>query len=201
MRMKMRWMWSLCCALCALCVWNVVGQNRAEQLLERMKQAVEALGGYAAEFSVEAEGMTFAGTMTVDGERYRISMEDVEVWGDAEARYEVNHARREITLTETEHESTNLLSNPARAWAMATDAEAAVLSDTADAIVLLLTPKQESGHIRLWLDAKRMLPTKMRYEQDGLGVDVRIKRVEALKEPLPPYDVTRYATYELIDFR
>lgn len=187
--------------LCTLCVWSAAGQSRAEQLLLQMKQAVETMAAYETAFVVEAEGMTFEGTMAVEDARYRIRMGEVEVLGDAAMRHEINHARREVTLMPSEQMSTNLLSNPASALLAVARAEAELLTEQNGTAELLLVPQNEAGQIRLWLDTTKGLPMKIRYEQEGVGVDIRIRSMHPLKGTIPAYDVARYEGYEIIDFR
>lgn len=188
----------LCCALMA---WSVSGQSRAEQLMARMQSAIAALGAYEAAFTVNIEGTELSGTLAVAGARYRIHMGTMEVYGDSLLRYEINHDRREVTLMPTERESTNLLSNPAHALSAVAAAEAALLMEKEGVAELLVQPPHEQGQIRLWLDTTSALPTKIRYEQEGIGVDIGIRSLKKMTTPLPTYDASKYAAYEQIDFR
>ena len=186
---------------CALMVWSVSGQSRAEQLLARMQSAIAAFEAYETAFTVNIEGTELSGTLAVEGARYQIQMGMMEVYGDSLLRYEINHDRREVTLMPTEKESTNLLSNPAHALSAVATAEAALLLEKEGVAELLVQPPHEQGQIRLWLDTARNLPTKIRYEQEGIGVDIGIRSLKKRTTPLPAYDAAKYAAYEQIDFR
>ena len=181
--------------------WSVSGQSRAEQLLARMQHSIAAMGAYETAFVVDVEGTELSGTLAVEGARYHIQMGIMEVYGDSLLRYEINHDRREVTLMPTEKESTNLLSNPAHALSAVSTAEAALLMEKDGVAELLVQPPHEQGQIRLWLDATRSLPTKIRYEQEGIGVDIGIRALKKMSAPLPAYDAAKYAAYEQIDFR
>lgn len=196
--MKTRLLIALCCVLL---VATVSGQSRAEQLLKRMQTSIAAMGAYETAFVVDIEGTELSGALAVEGARYHIQMGAMEVYGDSLLRYEINHDRREVTLMPTEKESTNLLSNPAHALSAVSTAEAALLMEKNGVAELLVQPPHEQGQIRLWLDATRSLPTKIRYEQEGIGVDIGIRALKKMAAPLPTYDVAKYATYEQIDFR
>ena len=182
-------------------VWSVSGQSRAEQLLARMQSAIAAFEAYETAFTVNIEGAELSGTLAVAGARYQIQMGAMEVYGDSLLRYEINHDRREVTLMPTEKESTNLLSNPAHALSAVATAEAALLLEKEGVAELLVQPPHEQGQIRLWLDIARNLPTKIRYEQEGIGVDIGIRSLKKRTTPLPAYDAAKYAAYEQIDFR
>ena len=196
--MKLRWI----CAVCALlCAWTVSGQGRAKQLLSQMQTTLAAYGAYEAEFSVEIEGMAMVGTMAVEGEHYWIRMGQMEAYGDNRLRYEINHDRREVTLMPVEQESTNLLSNPAQAFALVAASESALLTEQGGVAELLVMPKNKQGQIRLWLNAQNGLPSKIRYEQEGVGIDILIRSIHKRSDALPRYEATRYADYEVIDFR
>ena len=196
--MKTRLLIALCCVLL---VATVSGQSRAEQLLKRMQTSIAAMGAYETAFTVNIEGTELSGTLAVEGARYHIQMGTMEVYGDSLLRYEINHDRREVTLMPTEKESTNLLSNPAHALSAVATAEAALLMEKDGVAELLVQPPHEQGQIRLWLDATRNLPTKIRYEQEGIGVDIGIRALKKMAAPLPAYDAAKYAAYEQIDFR
>ena len=196
--MKLRWI----CAVCGLlCAWTASCQGRAEQLLSQMQTTLAAYGAYVADFSVEIEGMAMEGTMAVEGEHYWIRMGQMEACGDHQLRYEINHDRREVMLMPVEPESANLLSNPAQAFALVAGSESALLAEQRGTAELLVMPKNEQGQIRLWLDAQNGLPSKIRYEQEGVGVDIQIRSIRKRSESLPHYEASRYADYEVIDFR
>lgn len=196
--MKTRLLIALCAVLLAT---TVSGQSRAEQLSAQMQSAIAALGAYEATFTVHIEGTELSGTLAVEGARYHIQMGTMEVYGDSLLRYEINHDRREVILMPTEKESTNLLSNPAHAFSAVATAEAALLMEKDGVAELLVQPPHEQGQIRLWIDTARNLPTKIRYEQEGIGVDIGIRALKKMAAPLPAYDAAKYAAYEQIDFR
>lgn len=189
-------------ALCALLgVGSVVGQERADQLLAQMQQTVAAMDAYRIGFVVDVEGTEMQGTLAVADDRYQILLGDMEVLGDSLHRYEINHARREVTLLPTEAMSVNLLSNPSQALLTVAQSEAALLTEHGRIAELLICPKEEQVEIRLWLDTVRALPTKIRYEQEGIGVDIRITQFQKTESLLIAFDPTRYKAYEMIDFR
>lgn len=185
-----------------LCVGVLRGQDRASQAVRDMVAAIEAMGRYEVDFLIRADAQELPGKIAVEGEAYAIRMGDVEVFGDASIRYEINHARREVTLMPTETESDNLLSNPAHAFARLTQSAARLEREQEGELVIALTnPDEPLTTIFLTLQAATNLPRKIRYEMDGAGVDVVVRKLVRLEEALPRYDATQYAGYEVIDFR
>lgn len=178
------------------------GQDRASQALRDMVAVIEAMGRYEVDFLIRADAQELPGKIAVEGEAYAIRMGDAEVFGDASIRYEINHARREVTLMPTEIESDNLLSNPARAFARLTQSAARLEREQEGELVIALTnPDDPLTTIFLTLQATTNLPRKIRYEMDGAGIDVVVRQLVRIEETLPRYDATQYAGYEVIDFR
>lgn len=185
-----------------LCAGALRGQDRASQALRDMVAAIEAMGRYEVDFLIRADAQELPGKIAVEGEAYAIRMGDAEVFGDASIRYEINHARREVTLMPTETESDNLLSNPAHAFARLTQSTARLEREQEGELVIALTnPDDPLTTIFLTLQATTNLPCKIRYEMDGAGIDVVVRQLVRIEETLPRYDATQYAGYEVIDFR
>lgn len=185
-----------------LFVGALQGQDRASQALRDMVAAIEAMGRYEVDFLIRADAQELPGKIAVEGEAYAIRMDDAEVFGDASIRYEINHARREVTLMPTETESDNLLSNPAHAFARLTQSTARLEREQEGKLVIALTnPDEPLTTIFLTLQAATKLPRKIRYEMDGAGIDVVVRKVVRLEEALPRYEAKQYAGYEVIDFR
>lgn len=185
-----------------LCAGALRGQDRASQAVRDMVAAIEAMGRYEVDFLIRADAQELPGKIAVEGEAYAIRMGDAEVFGDASIRYEINHARREVTLMPTETESDNLLSNPAHAFARLTQSTARLEREQEGELVIALTnPDDPLTTIFLTLQATTNLPRKIRYEMDGAGIDVVVRQLVRIEETLPRYDATQYAGYEVIDFR
>lgn len=185
-----------------LCAGVLRGQDRASQAVRDMVAAIEAMGRYEVDFLIRTDAQELPGKIAVEGEAYAIRMGDAEVFGDASIRYEINHARREVTLMPTETESDNLLSNPAHAFAQLTQSTARLEREQEGELVIALTnPDDPLTTIFLTLQATTNLPRKIRYEMDGAGIDVVVRQLVRIEETLPRYDATQYAGYEVIDFR
>ncbi len=186
-----------------LCGWSLKAQEAAT-LVAEMASAMHSLGAYEVAYRIQVpeEDMQLAGTLAVDDDRYVIRMGDAEVYGDKNLRYEINHSRREVTLMPTEAESTNLLSNPAQAFALIAGYKARFVDNPKGARMVELTaPNDPLTRILLSIDATTHHPTRIRYEMDGAGVDVELLHITPITKSLPRYEASRYEDYELIDFR
>ena len=66
-----------------LCPLFLFGQSGAAESLDRMRQALKAFDGYTASFTIASGEEQLLGSFAVEGERYRIELADVEVYGEA----------------------------------------------------------------------------------------------------------------------
>ena len=179
------------------------GQNRAEVLVEKMSKTMGAMGGYEAAFVIASGNEQLLGSFAVEGERYRIELADMVVYGEATERYEVNKARKEVTLMQTESSSANILSNPAHAFELVGSLYRPVLlSEEGGKAQLSLQSEQDlKTTIRLVVNTATNLPSEIVYGMEGLELAIKIVSISPLKRPFPLYDKAQYADYELIDFR
>ncbi len=186
-----------------LCPLFIFGQSGAAESLDRMRQAIKAFGGYTASFTIASGEEQLLGSFAVEGERYRIELADVEVYGEATERYEVNRSRREVTILKTDTQSTDILSNPAHALELIGEEYRAVqLTETAAETTLSLgIDSSLRNAVRLAIDKRTNLPRSIVYLADGLELKIEIHAIKSLPSSLPKYDPSRYAEYELIDFR
>lgn len=186
-----------------LCPLFLFGQSDAAASLGRMRQAMQAFEGYTASFTIAQGEEQLLGSFSVEGERYRIELADIEVYGEQEERYEVNKARREVTILKTDTQSTDILSNPAHALELlGEEYRAVLLKETAtDATFSLAVDSSLRNAVRLTLDKRSNLPRRIVYLADGLELTIEIHSIQSLQAPLPVFDSSHYKEYELIDFR
>ncbi len=176
---------------------------QTEGYLSRLAATMQAADPYEAAFVMEGEGVQLAGRYQVAGNRYRITLPEAEVWGEGGVRYEVDHRRKCVTVMPVDTTAHNLLDNPTRAFDfVATTYPARLLSQENNEIVIELeTATDPLTLVRLTLAQPDMRPRRVRYEIDGIGVDVRIEKLNSTQEELPPFLLANYADYELVDFR
>ncbi len=179
------------------------GQERAQTLLQRMTAAFRAMPAYEVRFEISAGGPQVGGRFAVEDDRYYIELNDAEVFGTADVRYEVDHRRREVTVAPVERTSQNLLSDPVHAFDFVAEQYAATLVGEAggSARVRLQPLKAQDAAIVLTIDTATSLPTAIRYEAGEEAVSVAVRAVGRLAEGVRSFDRKAFAGYEWIDFR
>ena len=158
---------------------------------------------YEATFVMEGEGLSIEGSYAVEGQRYCITLPEAAVWGEEGLRYEVDHRRKTVTLMPVETTSRNLLDNPAQAFDFAAADYRAEVVEERDGVVRLKlsTEADPLTTIYLTLDGSTARPRAVRYEIDGIGVDLRLKTLKKSSDPLLQFALSNYAEYEVVDFR
>ena len=108
-----------------------------------------------------------------------------------------------MTILKTDTQSTDILSNPAHALELIGEEYRAVqLTETAAETTLSLgIDSSLRNAVRLTIDKRTNLPRSIVYLADGLELKIEIHAIKSLPSSLPKYDPSRYAEYELIDFR
>ena len=196
-------------ALLALGVANVLAQSvvdsKADQYVVQLSKAVKALGGYDVRFTITAGEYKASGDYAVSGERYTITLGNVEVYGDAQLRYEVDNSRKEIAIDKVDSSSHNVLSNPLSAFDFIGDEyQAELLSQSVDEVVLRLSPRQKSeqgGVMEVAIDARTSLPKSIVYQLSGESIRVDINHIASVATTPVKFDESKYQGFEIIDFR
>lgn len=100
--------------LAGVCEASAAG--RAEEILGRVAEGFRAMKDYTVRFEVAADEYRTPGSYAVRGGSYYLRLgDDAEVYSDGRLRYEVDNRRREVTVTEVNRASRNILDNPVRA--------------------------------------------------------------------------------------
>ncbi|WP_239406031.1 LolA family protein [Alistipes sp. An66] len=189
-----------------LCGTVRAAENRAGEILERLAAGFRAMKGYEVDFTVEAGEYRTAGSYAVEGQGYFLTLGDAEVFCDGTVRYEVDNARREVTIAGVDSTSRNILNNPVRAFDfLGDDYRAELLSETGGKAVVRLTPVEGSGAsagtVAVTVSTATMRPEQLDYDYDGERIRVVVRRVAPLAGPLARFERSRFEGYEFIDFR
>ena len=91
-------------------------QPRATEILERLAAGFREMDGYGVKFGVVSGDYEARGSYVVEGDSYYLVLGDAEVFADGAVRREVDNRRREVTVTEVDTASRNILNNPVRAF-------------------------------------------------------------------------------------
>lgn len=174
-------------------------------LLRQVTSAFSQMSGYSVDFEVETADGPIPGYYEVNGPNYYIQVNDMEAYGDAQFRYEVNSSKREIVIDLVDLESHNLLNNPTRAFDFVEGEYATeLLDETEQTAVIRLTPRSVRsavGVIDIEIDKTRSLPVSVTYEVDGDRVRIDIRAISEREASARAFDQDKYPDYEWIDFR
>lgn len=174
-------------------------------LLRQVTSAFSQMSGYSVDFEVETADGPIPGYYEVNGPNYYIQVNDMEAYGDAQFRYEVNSSKREIVIDLVDLESHNLLNNPTRAFDFVEGEYATeLLDETEQTAVIRLTPRSVRsavGVIDIEIDKTRSLPVSVIYEVDGDRVRIDIRVISEREASARAFDQDKYPDYEWIDFR
>ena len=189
-----------------LCGTVRAAENRAGEILERLAAGFRAMKGYEVTFEVEAGEYRTAGSYAVEGQGYFLTLGDAEVFCDGTVRYEVDNARREVTIVGVDTASRNILNNPVKAFDfLDSEYDPELLSEAAGRAVVRLTPVEGSGAsagtVAVTVSTATMRPEQLDYDYDGERIRVVVRRVAPLAGPLARFERSRFEGYEFIDFR
>ena len=180
--------------------------GRATEILEKLAAGFRAMPGYSVDFEVSAGDYKSRGSYVVEGQCYYLALADAEVFADSVVRYEIDTRRREVTVTEVDAASRNILNNPVRAFDfLGSEYTPSLVSEADGRAVVRLTPAagndSPAGDVTLTVDTATMRPRSLSYDYDGEQVLVNVLEVAPLAGHVWRFDKNAYAGYEFIDFR
>ena len=151
-------------------------------------------------------GILQGGSYVVEGDSYYLVLGDAEVFADGAVRLEVDNRRREVTVTEVDTASRNILNNPVRAFDfLGSEYTPSLVSEADGRAVVRLTPAagndSPAGDVTLTVDTATMRPRSLSYDYDGEQVLVNVLEVAPLAGHVRRFDPKNYEGYEFIDFR
>ncbi|SEA68151.1 hypothetical protein SAMN05444145_105161 [Alistipes timonensis JC136] len=184
----------------------VSAAGRATEILEKLAAGFRAMPGYSVDFEVVAGDYNNRGSYVVEGRNYYLALADAEVFADSVIRYEIDNRRREVTVTEVDAASRNILNNPVRAFDfLGSEYVPTLVSEAGGRAVVRLTPAagndSPAGNVTVTVDTATMRPLSLSYDYDGEQVQVSVLGVAPLAGHVRVFDRQAYAGYEFIDFR
>lgn len=179
--------------------------ERASELLRELAGEFRAMKSYTVAFTIAAGESDVAGSYTVQSGGYTLTIGDAEVFFDGKVRYEVDHARREVTINAVDTTSRNILDNPIGAFDFLDGAYRPTLlsDDGSDGPRAADPDRRRVGH------GGRDGPSRaasraaqsLAYDYDGEQVTVSVRSIEPFAGKLRRFDPKACAGYEMIDFR
>ena len=184
----------------------VSAAGRATEILEKLAAGFRAMPGYSVDFEVVAGDYNNRGSYVVEGRNYYLALADAEVFADSVIRYEIDNRRREVTVTEVDAASRNILNNPVRAFDfLGSEYVPTLVSEAGGRAVVRLTPAagndSPAGNVTVTVDTATMRPLSLSSDYDGEQAQGSVLGVAPLAGHVRVFDRQAYAGYEFIDFR
>ena len=184
----------------------VSAAGRATEILEKLAAGFRAMPGYSVNFEVASGDYKSRGSYVVEGRNYYLALADAEVFADSVIRYEIDNLRREVTVTEVDAASRNILNNPVRAFDfLGSEYVPTLVSEAAGRAVVRLTPAAgndaPAGNVTVTVDTATMRPLSLSYDYAGEQEQVSVLGIAPLAGHVRVFDRNAYAGYEFIDFR
>ena len=181
-------------------------QPRATEILERLAAGFRAMDGYGVKFGVVSGDYEARGSYVVEGDSYYLVLGDAEVFADGAVRREVDNRRREVTVTEVNRASRNILDNPVQAFDfLGSEYDFSLEGESGGRATVRLVPTAENdtsaGVVTLVVDTSSMRPVSLAYDYDGERVGIRVTGIEPQSGHFRTFDRQAYGGYEFIDFR
>lgn len=176
----------------------------AQAILRRTADYVKRLGDYGVSFVLTSGDYASSGRYAVSGDVYYIAVDNAEVYSDGKTRYEVNHARKEVSVDDMDAASRNILDNPTRCFDfVGTDYRSEVASRDGDEVTLHLraVDPEIEGDIYLTVSESTGRPSSVAYSLYDDRVTVRITDIYGSTEAVRRFDRSTCRDYEMIDFR
>ena len=149
---------------------------------------------------------TLSGYLMIDGDGYYLTLGAMEVYSDGKLRYEINNERKEVTEDRVNLESSDLLTNPTRAFDFVDEQfEVSVKSSDMQGAELYVVPRDENmgiSNITLSLVNTKsgVQPKRIVYDYDGEVVTIELTMVDTSDKRLPRWDKGSYRAYDIVSF-
>ncbi len=193
-----------------LALFSFVGayaNGGANAILKEVLANIEAQNPYRVKIEVSYANSNMIGFYEVDNDAYYISIDEQELYGDANVKYEVFNSRKEVIVDTVRPDNNgNLLNNPATAFSSIRDNYSAEIITENDYFTTLEL-KPNSGDdssietIELSVSNATRLPIEILYKFGGEKVIIKVVEIIHLSSSITLYSSDKYADYEIIDFR
>ncbi len=196
------------------CNW-VSADPKSKQLLDGMTARLASYKSYEIAFDFSMQGAAnIAGTVVVSGNRYRVTMPDLEIYCDGKVCQTYVPSNNEVTIESLDPNGNNFFAYFIRFLRLYDQDfnhiyRGMQLHAGKNLEVVRLTPKSsdsEFSSIQLELDPTTKLPVKasftIRNESDPMGISVRnLKPNVPVSATMFTFDRSKHKGVEVIDFR
>ncbi len=179
-------------------------QVDARTILQRVADYIRSLGAYDAEFRVRSGDYSTTGQYSVAGDAYHIKVDRAEVYSDGSVRYEVDLERKEINVDNMDLASRNIMDNPTRCFDFVGDdysSEVIHSENGRSTLHLKATDPAIEGDIYLEVQEHSGRPMKIVYTLYEDRVEVDVTSLESRRGKVESFSQTKFAGYDVVDFR
>lgn len=188
-------------------VVGAYASGSANAILKSVLANLEAKNPYKVEIEVNYGNNNLIGFYEVDSDAYYISIDEQELYGDTNVKYEVFNSRKEVVIDTVKPDlNGNLLNNPSTAFTSIRDHYSAeIIAENDYYTTLELKPKNDDEGsietIELSVSNATKLPIEILYKFGGEKVVIKVVEITNLPSTITLYDSGKYVDYEIIDFR
>ncbi|MFI3264607.1 MAG: hypothetical protein SNG38_01235 [Rikenellaceae bacterium] len=182
-------------------------ENSADSILKEVLSNIEERNPYKVEIEVSYADNNLVGFYEVEDDKYYISIDKQELYGDANVKYEVFNSRKEVVIDRVKSDNNgNILNNPATAFSVIRDHySATILSENEYYTVIELKPNLGDENsvetIELAVSNDEKLPIEIIYRFGDDMVRIKVVQITPLQSTITSYSPDKYVDYEVIDFR
>lgn len=187
------------------CVCSAFADDAAVRILKNIERNLAEMGAYRVEFEVVAGDYRSQGEYVVAGRDFYLKADDTEVYASEGVRREITHSKKEITVDAIDASARDIISNPSAGFTTLSedfDSKTVQVSDGTQRITF--TPKAESTMretVTVVVAKDGRFPSAITYDTASGAIEVRMKSIAPAKGGVPQFDASRYAGYEVVDFR
>ncbi len=172
-------------------------------LLKALERKMQEIGSYEVSFSVVVGGEIYTkGNYIVEGDKFCITMGELELFSDGKTLHTVNTRLKEVAIDALQQNGTDIISNPTKAFSfVSSEYDSEIIGQSGALTTIRLTSKANDEFIVITIDTTTSLPKSISYGSAGEIILVEIEKIGAVSSQFRHFDKRLYADYEIIDFR
>ncbi|MCM1093297.1 MAG: outer-membrane lipoprotein carrier protein LolA [Lachnospiraceae bacterium] len=156
--------------------------NSSRQILDRAAAVFNGSKSIKAEFSTDVDGTTTAGTITIQGDKFRISSKEYSTWYDGKTQWSYSSAANEVNITEPTPEELTEINPFVIISSLRKSYNSAKVKSPAGFSKIMLIPKSTSHadikKAEITFNDKTSMPTQVTLEMSaGSRVNIVIKSI------------------------
>ena len=182
--------------------------EKPAQILERCANQIRTARSLSANFSVAGPNVLSSGSITLAGEKFRISSSDLTVWYDGTTQWSYMPSAKEVDISEPTPGELQEINPFAIINTLRKAYVAKAVKSAKDVHKLSLTAKNAKAQVTkvdLTIDAKTMWPKEIVVYRKGSGpVTVKVSDVKigmGLAVSYFQFDKSKYKGVEIVDLR